>query len=132
MLGLRLGHGPADVARGVLEGLSLAVRDCLLAAGELPASLAVCGGGARSASWCQMLADACDLPVVAASQDQVGALGAVLAGGLVLGQFPGLSAAVAAGVTPGQRYEPDAGRAERFALLYDRFLAARQGGAARA
>lgn len=132
VLGLRLGHGPADLARGVLEGLSLAVRDCLLAAGGRPASLAVCGGGARSPGWCALLADACGLPVVATEQDQVGALGAVLAGRLALEPGRDLGGLVAVDVRPGRTYEPDPAGTERFEELYDRFLAARTEGAARA
>lgn len=131
VLGLRLGHGPADLARGVLEGLSLAVRDCLLAAGRTPASLAVCGGGARSARWCAMLADATGLPVVVAEQDQVGALGAVLAGELAMGGLAGLGQVVAEAGRAGRRHEPDPARAARFDDLYERFVAARTGPAVR-
>lgn len=130
VLGLRLGHGPADVARGVLEGLSLAVRDCLLVSGAEPASLAVCGGGARSAAWCAMLADATGLPVVAAEQDQVGALGAVRAGELATGRVSDLDE-VAAEARPGRLHEPDPGRADRFDQLYERFVQARAHGATR-
>lgn len=132
VLGLRLGHGPADLARGVLEGLSLAVRDCLLASGAAPASLAVCGGGARSAGWCAMLADATGLRVVAAEQDQVGALGAVRAGELATGRLRDLDQVAAAGGGTGRVHEPDPGRAERFTGLYERFVQARAEGAARA
>lgn len=129
VLGLSLEHRPADVARGVLEGLSLAVRDCLRASGTGPASLAVCGGGARSAAWCQQLADATGVPVAGTEQDQVGALGAVLSGAVDSGLVPGLDEAVAAAVRPGATYRPDPAATARFDAAYDRFLAAREAGA---
>ena len=129
VLGLELAHEPADVARGVLEGLSLAVRDCLTAAGRTPGSLAVCGGGSRSEGWCQLLADVTGLPVARAEQDQVGARGAVLTGAVVTGAAASVADAVAT-VHPGRVYEPAAG--DRFDAAYERFVAAREAGATRA
>jgi erythritol kinase (D-erythritol 1-phosphate-forming) len=130
VLGLSLEHDRADVARGVLEGLSLAVRDCLVAAGGTPESLAVCGGGARSDAWCQLLADVTRLPVVRADQDQVGARGAVLTGAVVTGAVASVDEA-AASVGAGTAFEPGKA-ADRLDAAYARFVAAREAGAARA
>lgn len=124
VLGLSLEHRPADVARGVLDGLSLAVRDCLLASGGRPESLAVCGGGARSDTWCQGLADATGLPVTRTAQDQVGALGAVLSAGDAW--RPTGTIAV------DRTWTPDPAGVAAFDTGYERFLAARESGAARA
>lgn len=124
VLGLSLEHRPADVARGVLDGLSLAVRDCLLASGGAPASLAVCGGGARSDTWCQQLADATGLPVTRTAQDQVGALGAVLSAG---------DAWRPTGtIVVDRTWTPVPAGVAAFDAAYERFLAARASGAARA
>ncbi len=58
--GLTHQHGPAELARAVLEGVGYAladgmdvVHDC----GVKPTSVTLIGGGARSAYWRQMLAD---------------------------------------------------------------------------
>jgi erythritol kinase (D-erythritol 1-phosphate-forming) len=121
-LGLNLEHRPADVARGVLDGLSLAVRDCLAASGAAPDSLTVCGGGARSDAWCQLLADATALPVTRTTQDQVGALGAVLSAPTAWSP----TGTVRADRTWSPR------DADRLEAAYARFLAARESGATRA
>jgi erythritol kinase len=131
LLGLDLEHTPADVARALLEGLSLAVRDCLVASGQHPETLALCGGGSRNELWCQLLADVTGTTVRVADQDEVGARGAVLSGLVAVGHFNDVESAVAS-LTPGRVFAPERVAAERFDELYDRFVSARAGGATRA
>lgn len=60
LFGLTHQHGPADIARAVLEGVGFALAegmDVLHATGLMPHSITLIGGGARSAYWRQMLAD---------------------------------------------------------------------------
>ncbi len=132
LLGLDLEHSPADVALGVVQGLTLAVRDCLTASGAAPESLAVCGGGARSDLWCALLADALQAQVSRPAVEQVGALGAVLAARVALGVEPDLATAVATWTRPGATFEPDPAAAGRWDGAYARLLAARAAGAHRA
>lgn len=132
VLGLDLEHTPADIAFGVLQGLSLTVADCLAASGRLPGELAVSGGGARSDLWCQNLADTCRLPVERGASEQVGALGAALVAMTELGELPDLAHAVAAGVRGGARFEPDPAATARTTSAVERFDAARAAHAHRA
>ncbi|WP_312951495.1 xylulokinase [Superficieibacter sp.] len=58
--GLTHQHGPAELARAVLEGVGYALADgidAVHACGVKPESITLIGGGARSAWWRQMLAD---------------------------------------------------------------------------
>ena len=58
--GLTHQHGPAELARAVLEGVGYALADgmdVVHACGVKPESVTLIGGGARSAYWRQMLAD---------------------------------------------------------------------------
>jgi xylulokinase (EC 2.7.1.17) len=58
--GLTHQHGPAELARAVLEGVGFALADgmdVVHACGVTPKSVTLIGGGARSAYWRQMLAD---------------------------------------------------------------------------
>ncbi|MBU9827707.1 xylulokinase [Rahnella perminowiae] len=60
LFGLTHQHGPADIARAVLEGVGFALADgmdVLHATGLIPHSVTLIGGGARSPYWRQMLAD---------------------------------------------------------------------------
>lgn len=128
LTGLDLSVEPADVARGVLDGLTLAVGECLLATGVEPEVLRVCGGGARSSRWCQLIADATGVPVETTAEDQVGALGAALVGRVALGLEADLDTAVRRSVRPARRYEPDAGAGRRLARVREAMIAARERG----
>ncbi|HCM6939071.1 TPA: xylulokinase [Klebsiella aerogenes] len=58
--GLTHQHGPAELARAVLEGVGYALADgmdVVHSCGVKPESVTLIGGGARSAYWRQMLAD---------------------------------------------------------------------------
>lgn len=78
--GLTHQHGPAELARAVLEGVGYAladgmdvVHDC----GLKPASVTLIGGGARSPYWRQMLSDISGLQLDFRTGGDVGpALGA--------------------------------------------------------
>jgi len=119
-VGLELGHQPADVARGVLDGLTLAVLDCLVASG-MPGRLALAGGGARSDLWAQAICDAAGVPVVRPEVTEVGALGAVLSAAADLGVVADLDeTASRCGV--GASYTPNPVETERFSRRYDELL----------
>ncbi|WP_166353694.1 FGGY-family carbohydrate kinase [Phytoactinopolyspora limicola] len=75
--GLHLGTTRADLVRGLCEGLAFAARHCFEAAG-LTGRLAVCGGGAQSATWIQLFADVLGRPLEVVDVAQAGAYGAVL------------------------------------------------------
>ena len=105
-----------------LDGLTLAVRDCLTAGGAAD-RIALCGGGARSSLWCQAIADATGCAVTAPDTPEVGARGAALLGAVATGMAASLADAVAAAVSPGAAYPPNPAETERFDSLFDRFRA---------
>lgn len=122
--GLSLSHSRADIARSAVDGLTLAVADCLHAAGTTTA-LALAGGGARSPLWCQAISDATNLPVTAPDTVEIGARGAVLSASADRDGGAGLSDLIAAAVRPGPVYRPDPQQAGRLAAAYTRFVATR-------
>lgn len=76
--GLTLLHKRAELARSVYEGLSFAIRECLESAVKNIGEVRVCGGGARSGFWCQMIADVAGVTVLRPLENEVGARGAFL------------------------------------------------------
>lgn len=76
--GLRLGTAREELARAVYEGLACVIHECLDATGAKVNELKVCGGGARSGLWCQMIADMTGVPVERPSMSELGARGAFL------------------------------------------------------
>ena len=116
---ISLTHSRADIARAALDGLTLAVKDCLHAAGHTD-TLTLAGGGARSPLWCQSISDATNLPVTAPDTPEVGARGAVLAAAADLGAGT-LTQLIDQAVHPGSTYQPRPQETDRLTAAYDRF-----------
>lgn len=111
LVGLRLDHGAPHVARAVLEGVALGLRDCLehlercIARPEHPA---LTGGGMRSALWRQITVDVLGIPGVVRRPCEP-ALGAALLGAASVGVSVELQREIDVEVVPGpgqhQRYD---------------------------
>ncbi|MEO8851121.1 MAG: FGGY-family carbohydrate kinase [Allobranchiibius sp.] len=121
ILGLDVTHTRAEIAAGIVDGLSMAVKDCVVSAGEAN-MVAISGGGARSTSWCQVISDAVGVPVTMPDVEEIGARGAALLGAYELGQFNSLHDAVTAAVKPREVLEPDPERTKVLADRYEKFL----------
>ncbi|MFW8596470.1 xylulokinase [Cribrihabitans neustonicus] len=82
--GLRRDHALPDMAQAVMEGVGYAFADCCAAletAGSLPETVSVAGGGSRSETWLQMIADITGLTLkLPDSGSQGAALGAARLG----------------------------------------------------
>ncbi|WP_067818560.1 FGGY-family carbohydrate kinase [Actinomadura kijaniata] len=128
--GLTVDHERRHMARAVLEGLTLVVRDCLEAAGTPPTELRVSGGGSASAAWLRMMADVTGVPVVRTADAEAGARGAFLVGAVATGRADGVGRAAAAHVRVGDAHEPDPHRAEFYARMHRTFLDVRNAAAA--
>jgi erythritol kinase len=123
--GLLFGHGRTHLARAVLEGLAHVIRDCLDAAPGRPVELGLCGGGAASALWCQLIADITGVPAVSTEDSQVGAKGAQVFALTALGDYPDLTEAAAALVRPAVRFEPADENRDLYEQAHAEFLETR-------
>ncbi|HJP71249.1 MAG TPA: xylulokinase [Candidatus Limnocylindria bacterium] len=103
LLGLRLDHGPADVIRaaveGVTDGLAFAL-EALGRTGTRPDRLVLVGGGANSDRWGQLVADMTRLPVERPSGTEAAAEGAARQARWVI------AGAAPDGFEVGARWEP--------------------------
>ena len=93
LMGLSFEHTSAHVARAVVEGLSFVIRDCLEASRMVPAELRLCGGGANSDAWSQIIADIIGVPTVRPAAAEVGAMGAFMVAKVALCDVPDLPTA---------------------------------------
>jgi erythritol kinase (D-erythritol 1-phosphate-forming) len=123
IFGLSMATSRGDVARAVSEGVAFAVRHCLGAIGTPVSEIRLCGGGARSVTWSQILADVTGARMTVASGKQFGALGAAMVAGIGIGLFPDYATAVDSCVRLARVHEPDpdahALYVERFAIYSD-------------
>ncbi|MFI1012978.1 FGGY family carbohydrate kinase [Streptomyces sp. NPDC020965] len=111
--GVSLETTRADLVRATCEGIAFAARDCLAAAG-LTGTLAICGGGTRSAAWTRLFADVLGRPLRIV-EGEVGARGAVLAAA----ERYGVALDTAVWTAPTAVVEPDPARAEFYTAAYD-------------
>lgn len=85
-LGIDGGDGADALYYAVLEGVALAIRNCMDALGEKPDVLSMIGGGAASPVWPQLIADACGCAVeVSALPTAATAVGAYRVAAAALG-----------------------------------------------
>lgn len=126
LVGLRGWHTRADVHRAVLEGVVYNHRWHTAALGSrfpLVGTARVCGGGAKSGPWSQLVADALRLPVEVTDATEAGARGAAMLAGIGVGTYRDLTDAVDACVRVVRRHEPDATNGATLDARYARYLA---------
>jgi xylulokinase len=114
-LGLRDVHGPAHLARAVLEGLAFEAKvnvDALERVVGGPGVMRVTGGGARLHLWLTLKAAVYNRPLEILATTECAALGAALLAGVAAGVFRDAAEAMRAGLRVGTRIEPDPRLAE--------------------
>jgi erythritol kinase (D-erythritol 1-phosphate-forming) len=129
LFGLSFEHGREHIARAVLEGLSLVIRDCFQASQEAPTALQICGlcgGGANSDVWCQIIADVTGTPTFRPVDQEVGAKGAFIAGLVAVGQEADFPSAATDYVRIRDTFEPHKERHALYEELFEQFLAIRE------
>jgi xylulokinase len=123
--GLSLNHGPAHMARAVLEGCAYALRDIVgrfAALGLGGGEIRVVGGGARSSLWMQIKADVTGTPARAVTGDHATSAGAAMLAAVAAGYFDDLAQAAAAVVhLAAEPVPPRAEAVERYAAAYDAY-----------
>ncbi|MFJ8886751.1 L-fuculokinase [Streptomyces sp. NPDC102402] len=121
--GLGLDHGPAELARAVLEGTAHHARWMAdvqaTVCGAAPESVTLLGGSTRLRVWTELKAAVCPWPTRVCAEPEAPALGAAQWAGAALGLDPAAATAPSDPVVP----TPTTADAHR-AFHHDRFLAA--------
>jgi xylulokinase len=124
LAGLRLETTRGDILKGLLEGITFSLRECVEAlpeAGIEINDLCVVGGGSKSDAWVQLSADILGRPFVRPRISEAGILGAAIIAGTGCGVFPALEAGVEAMVKLERTYEPDPAMHARYQARFDKF-----------
>jgi len=90
-VGLSGMHCRGDLIRAVMEGVCYSLRDCLTVLDSMavhPGDMRICGGGAKSPFWRQMLADVYGTPVVTMESEEGPALGVAILAMVGAGLYP--------------------------------------------
>jgi len=123
VVGWRGVHQPAHMYRAILEGMAfeqrLATEGVEQATGQRVERYVAFGGGARSALWCQIMADVTARSVVLAHAPEATALGAGILAAASAGFYTDvIQAAQAMTRLQPERYQPDPRRAAYYDRLY--------------
>lgn len=90
-VGMSLDTKRGDMAKAVMEGVAYALRDCVEIARSLGIDIScvrVCGGGAKSHTWCEILANVLRARVVKCESEEGPALGAAVLAMVAAGEYP--------------------------------------------
>lgn len=118
--GLRLHHEAGHLARAVMEGVGMALKECLELVGVEAAAATLSGGVTQSAIWPQILADVWGRPIQVASTDVPRAcLGAAVLAAVGAGVFKNVREALSVQIEPKTTIESTA--PQRYAQVYDQY-----------
>lgn len=123
-IGLSASTTRARMSRAVMEGVTFALRDCLEVAksgGVKPTAATLCGGGAKSRVWRQIVADVLNLPVNILQTEQGPSLGGALLAMVGAGEYASVEAAAAACVRVSETVMPDPAAAAKYEDKYRTF-----------
>ncbi|MBM3290911.1 MAG: xylulokinase [Candidatus Hydrogenedentes bacterium] len=123
-VGLSLKHTRAHMARAVLEGVAFAMRDSLEIMRDMGVTIAqvrASGGGARSAVWRQIQADANKTPLVTTNIDEGPAYGAALLATVATGMYASVEEACDAIIRVVDTCAPDAANAPLYDAWFDEY-----------
>ncbi len=116
--GLSLNHSCRHLLRAVYEGVAFATLDCYRHMPIDPKVVCLSGGGAKSAVWCQILADCLGKSISVPAGSQFGAKGAAINVGAAAGFYPSVQEGVKQAVKMDRFYEPDARNTKFYQELY--------------
>ena len=120
-VGMCMSTTRADMARAVLEGVAFAIRDSVEIARSLGVDVAastVCGGGAKSPLWLQMLANVLGIELRLPATEQGPGYGGALLAAVAAGVYPDVAAACDAVVGVRATVEPDPAAVAAYEACY--------------
>lgn len=125
-IGMGMNTTHAEMTRSVFEGTSYALRhvmETIKAAGAKADVLRICGGGARSETWCRIKAAMLHMPVYLLDENSGDVpFGDALIAGHRTGVFPDLTEAVKRIVKVKKIIEPDEAWARQYDELYPYYI----------
>lgn len=123
--GLNLANERAAMTRAVLEGVSFALYDCLLAVKSAQITTSkiarVIGGGAKSSEWLKILSDIMGLELITLNTNEGGGLGAAMLAMTALGEYPDINSCAENIVKEDKIFYPDNAEHLRYAEKFERY-----------
>jgi sugar (pentulose or hexulose) kinase len=126
IFGLTLAHGKQHLARAIMEGVTMVLRrmiDSTARLGGDVAEIISLSGGSKSDAWCQIKADATQLPVRTLNgADSAACRGAAILAGVGVGIWGSAVPIARSAVEYDRCFEPRAEHAEVYDQLFSRYM----------
>lgn len=124
-IGLSIDTTRGQMSKAVMEGVAFALKDCMNVAledGIRITSATICGGGARSASWKQIIADVLGIPLKTMVTDQGPSFGSAILAMVGDGRYVSIEEACLKLCKVKNVIVPDDGKKEYYERKYQRFV----------
>jgi xylulokinase len=124
MIGLRLETQRGDILKGILEGTTYYIRECIESLPETGITIQdfrAVGGGSKSNAWIQLCADILGCPISRPIITEAGALGAAILGGIGKGIFSSVKTGVEAMVSVECTFDPNPNLVDQYTLRYEQY-----------
>lgn len=111
----------AALTQAVLEGVAFAIRDCVeiaRAQGVKIKGSTLCGGGAKSPLWREILANVLGIPLTLPQTEQGPGYGGAMLAAVACGAYPSVQACAEALVHAKSTTQPDAALVEKYNARY--------------
>ena len=118
LFGLSSFHGQGDVLRAIHEGVAFALREgaeCIRDLGTPMTNVRIVGGGSRSHTWCQMLADNLGVDIWSPLVDEGAAYGSARLAAKAVGSD------TCGWIKLTETYRPDPWRGQQYTQWYDEY-----------
>lgn len=123
-IGMRMDSTRTEMTQAVLEGVAFALRDSLEVARKLGINIErtkICGGGAKSPLWCNIIANVMNLKVDLLENEEGPALGGAMLAAVACGKYENVEAAAKAIVKVRKTIEPDEAIVAKYEKKYQVF-----------
>jgi xylulokinase len=123
LAGLYLETPRGEILKGLVEGATFYLRECLE---SLPEGIAISdfragGGGSKSDAWLQVSADILGRPFLRPQVNEAGSLGAAILAGWGSGVFPSIEAGVDAMLKWDREFQPDPAMQRRYDERFEKY-----------
>ena len=122
--GMSMDTTQSDMTQAVLEGVAFGLRDSVEVAREQGLKITrstVCGGGAKSPLWCEILANVMDMEIVTLENEQGPAIGGAMLAAVGCGEYADVYDAAEKIVKYGKSYLPDRELTAKYEERYKKF-----------
>lgn len=123
-IGMSMNTTRSDMTQAVLEGVAFAIRDNIEVARSLGIEVncsSMCGGGAKSPLWCEIMANVLNTEIVTLEKDEGPAFGAAILAAVGCGEYKDVYEASNKIVKFNKIYKPDKDLVGKYESAYKKF-----------